>query len=115
MNRPSSQYLTHPYPAWSGCTLNEILIIWGICLVFDALCLFIFTLLAGGRFTGLLCFLAWIPLTIAVVKAVLKIMEPIKERRQAGYVLIKARLFLAEITGLRSPYVTRVGRWITRC
>lgn len=115
MNRPSSQYLTYPYPAWSGCTLNEILVIWGICLVGVGLMLGVVALIIGRGFVGLMCFLLWFPITMGVVKQMLRTIEPIKEQKQTGYFMIKVRLFLAEHAGFSSPYLTRVGQWITRC
>lgn len=114
MKRPSSQYLTHPYPAWSGCTLNEIVILYGLGLLCTGLGLTALALLIGQSLFGFFCFLLWIPLTFMGVKTLLKAIEPLKERKQTGFMLIIARLMGKAYLGVGHPYLTRQGPWDTR-
>lgn len=111
-NRPSSSYLTHPYLVTSGFTLFEMKLLWVGTLLATTLLCFI-----TGAFIGqkLLMLIPVLPLSWGMVKLVVMKVRPIKERKVYGYASIALRLWLARYVGLHSPYVTRLGRWITRC
>lgn len=111
MQPPSSQYLTHKYPVWAGCTLGEIGLIGGATLVISAL-----LCLSAGLFFGQIakCMLLMIPLIFIAPKAVLKRVAKLKAAKPQGSVMIAMRIYFEKSFGFKTPYVRRIGVWSTQ-
>lgn len=110
---PSSQYLTHKYPIWEGCTLGEIALVTLATLLCGLLICLAIGLLNDKLAESLLLM---IPIIFIAPKFVLKKLARFKAGKPHGYILVQFRLALDRYTGglFPTPYIQRLGRWSTQ-
>jgi len=109
----SSRFLTHPFPVWQGCTLNELL----ACFLFSALCGCFFGLLFAALIGYFLVFVLFAFASMVVfVFLFMKLLAKHKDGKPYGYFSMRLRLLYYQATKDESfvPYLVREGRWSTQ-
>lgn len=119
MKRPSSEFLTHKFEAYEGCTLGEL--VFAVLLAYGlfVLALVVLALLGINRH---LCFLSSVVGMYPVSKMAVKRLATIKKGKPHGYFMKQLRIRLSnsplsmlgrKISYFHAPYVVREGRWST--
>lgn len=109
--RASCRYLTHPYAAFLGCTLDEVLVMTGVYLLGDLLLSLLFALCGGSFF---LCFLIAFSVSLIAIRGTCRLVGLMKENKQPGYLSLRCKQWLHHTFGYQSALVTRQGYWLTR-
>src|SRR5690349_15513758 len=109
--RASCRYLTHKYPAFLGCTLEEVALIVSFYLLVDLFLSVIFAFLWGLFFLFLVgTFLV----SLFLITLTCRKVGSLKENKQPGYLILRIKEILNKTIGLPIPFVTRQGTWSTR-
>lgn len=109
--RASCRYLTHPYPAYLGCTFSEVCVISMLFFMLDVIFSVVCTLLWHGFFLWLIGFFA---ASLFLIKLTAKAIGNFKAHKPAGYLGLKIRKILQVKWGIVQPFINQVTRWNTR-
>ncbi|MCE3237403.1 MAG: hypothetical protein K0R24_384 [Gammaproteobacteria bacterium] len=109
--RASCRYLTHKYPAFLGCTLEEVVMIVCFYLVADLFLSLIFALIWGLFFLFLVGFFL---LSLFFISWTCRKVGAFKENKQPGYLILRLMQLLNKTVGLPLPFVMRHGQWSRR-
>ena len=109
--RASCRYLTHPHPAYLGCTFSEICVISAVYCAIDLLLAAIVAIVWGSFFLWLI---AGFGASLFCIKLTAKAIGNFKAQKPAGYLGLKIRKTLQIKCGISQPFVVSVTRWSTR-
>jgi conjugative transfer region protein (TIGR03750 family) len=109
--RASCRYLTHKYPAFLGCTLEEVLAIVSVYLILDVISSCVAALFLGMFFLDLV--VAFL-LSIFLIRFTCRKVGQFKENQQAGFLMLRIKHSLHQIAGFPVPFITRTGVWSKR-
>jgi conjugative transfer region protein (TIGR03750 family) len=103
--------LTHKYPAFLGCTLEEVFVVISVYLMADLFLSMAFSLAWGSFFLFLVGFFV---VSLFLISWTCRGIGSFKANKQPGYLLLRLKQGLNKTLGFPVPFVTRQGRWLTR-